>query len=79
MIEACWVYRYRNLRENLRNLSWKKARRRVLAHSALSNDWAHHRRADVRLRRRGLEVRFRGGTRLISWPKLQEFVRAERL
>ncbi len=79
VIEACWIYQYRNLQENLRNLSWKQARKRVLAHGALSNEWTHHRRGDVRLRRRGLEIRFRDGNRLLGWPKLQEFVRAERL
>lgn len=49
VIEACWIYQYRNLQENLRNLSWKQARKRVLAHGALSNEWTHHRRGDVRL------------------------------
>lgn len=76
--EACWIYRYRNLEENLRKLGWKQARKRVLAHGALSNVWVSHRRGDVRLRRRGLEVRFRRGTRLLTWRELQEFVRAER-
>lgn len=76
--DACWIYRYRNLRENLRKPSWKQARKRVLAHGALSNGWASHCRGDVRLRRRGLEVRFRSGTKLVGWRELQEFVRAER-
>lgn len=79
VIEACRIYQYRNLRENLRNLSWRRARRRVLAHGALSNEWTHHRRGDVRLKRRGLEIRFHDGNRLVGWQKLQEFVRAERL
>lgn len=78
VIEACRIYQYRNLRENLRKLGWKQARKRVLAHGALSDEWARHRRGDVRLRRRGLEVRFRQRTRLIGWRELQEFVRAER-
>ncbi len=76
--DACWIYRHRNLQENLRELSWKRARKRVLAHGALSDEWARHRRGEVRLRRRGLEVRFRKGAKLLGWRELQEFVRAER-
>lgn len=76
--EACHIYQYRNLQENMRKFGWKQARKRVLAYGALSNEWARYRRGDVRIRRRGLEVRFRQRTKLISWRELQEFVRAER-
>lgn len=79
VIDACWIYQYRNLQQNLRNLSWKQARKRTLSHGALSNEWMCHRRGDVRLRKRGLEMRFRSGNRLIGWQRLQDFVRAERL
>ncbi len=77
--DACWIYQYRNLQESLKKLSWKQARKRVLAHGALSNEWMHHRHGDVRLRRRGLEVRFRGGDKLLEWSRLQKFARAERM
>lgn len=77
VIEACRIYQYRNFEENLRKFGWKQARKRALAHGALSNEWARHRRGDVRLRRRGLEVRFRQRTKLIGWGELQEFVLAE--
>ena len=74
VIEARSIYQYRNLQENL---SWKQDGKRVLAQGMFSNAWMSHRRGDVRLRRRrGLEVRFRRGTKLLGWPKLRGFVRA---
>ena len=77
--DACRVYRYRDLEHNLRKFGWRRARRRVLRHGALSGRWVNRGSGELRLRRRGLEVRIHdGGSRLVGWKELQEFVRARR-
>ena len=77
--DACCVYRYRDLKHNLRKFGWRRARKRVLRHGALSGQWVIRGRGELRLRRRGLEVRLdNGSNRLVGWKELQEFVRARR-
>ncbi len=77
--DACYVYQYRDLEHNLWKFGWRQARKRVLLHGALSGEWVNRGRGELRLRRRGLEVRLDGGSkRLIGWKELQEFVRARR-
>jgi hypothetical protein len=76
--DACYVYQYRDLEQNLRKSGWRKARRRVLGHGALSGEWVGRGRSEVRLTRRGLEVRLAGETRRLSWQDLHDFVRAQR-
>ena len=77
--DACYVYRYRDLEHNLWKFGWRQARKRILRHGALSGEWANRGHGELRLRRRGLEVRLDDGTkRLIGWKELQEFVRAKR-
>jgi hypothetical protein len=76
--DACCIYGYRDLEQNLRSFRWRQARRRVLRHGALSGEWVGRGRGEVRLRRRGLEISFSDGTRTIGWKELQEFVRARR-
>lgn len=73
---AFQVYRYRELENNLKTFGWRKARRRVLAGGALSGEWVRRGGSEVRLTRRGLEVRLPGEeTRLLSWQDLWECVR----
>ncbi len=75
--DACHVYRYRDLEHNLQKFGWRRARRRVLRHGALSGQWINRGRGELRLGRAGLEVRLEdGGNRLVGWKELQEFVRA---
>ena len=77
--DACHVYRYRDLEHNLCEFGWRRARRRVLRHGALSGQWVSRGRGELRLGRRGLEVRLDdGGNRLVGWKELQEFVRVRR-
>lgn len=76
--DACWIYRYRDLEHNLRRFSWRQARRKVLAHGALGQEWINRGRGDLRLTRRGLEMRFRGGVQTIDWKKLKEMIEARR-
>jgi hypothetical protein len=77
--DACYVYQYRDLEHNLRRFSWRQARKRVLRHGALSGEWINRGRGELRLRRRGLEVRLDDDSkRLIRWKELQEFIRARR-
>ena len=79
VLYACRVYRYRELERNLRESGWRKARREVLRHGALSGEWVGRGRREVLLSRRGLEVRLAGEMRSLSWKELQEFVKAQRL
>jgi hypothetical protein len=77
--DACYVYQHRNLEHNLWKFGWRQARKRVLRHGALSGQWVNRGRGELRLRRRGLEVRLDdGGKRFIGWKELQEFIRARR-
>ena len=76
--DACCIYGYRDLETNVRRLGWRQARRRILQHGALSGEWVGRGRGELRLRRKGLEVRFNYGVRLVGWKELQEFVRARR-
>ena len=73
---AFQVYRYRELEESLKTFGWRKARRKVLAGGALSGEWVRRGGSEVRLTRRGLEVRQpENETRLLSWQDLWEFAR----
>lgn len=77
--DACYVYQYRDLEHNLWKFGWRQARKRVLRHGTLSGEWVNRGRGELRLRRRGLEVRLDdGGKRLLGWKELQEFVQARR-
>jgi hypothetical protein len=77
--DACYIYRYRDLEHNLRRFGWRQARKRILQRGTLSGEWVSRgRRGELRLRRRGLEVRFDDGKRIIGWKELQEFIRARR-
>ncbi|MDX6380481.1 MAG: hypothetical protein QOI57_1505 [Rubrobacteraceae bacterium] len=77
--DACYVYQYRDLEHNLRRFSWRQARKRILRHGALSGEWINRGRGELRLRRRGLEVRLDDDSkRLIRWKELQEFIQARR-
>lgn len=73
---AFQVYRYRELEDNLKTFGWRKARRRVLGGGALSEKWVRRSGSEVRLMRRGLEVRLPDGdTRFLSWQELWDFAR----
>ncbi|MEW6638730.1 MAG: hypothetical protein AB1425_18155 [Actinomycetota bacterium] len=50
----------------------------MLAHGALGQEWINRGRGDLRLTRRGLEMRFRGGVQTIDWKKLKEMIEARR-
>jgi hypothetical protein len=76
--DAFYLYQYRDLEPNLRRFGWRQARKRVLQHGALSSEWLNRGRGELRLRRRGLEVRLATGKRLIGWRELQEFIVARR-
>jgi hypothetical protein len=76
--DACYIYRYRDLEHNLRRFGWRQARKRILRRGALSGEWVSRGRGELRLRRRGLEVRFDNSKRTIGWKELQEFIRARR-
>ena len=76
--DACYIYQYRDLEDNLRRFSWRQARKRILRHGALSGEWINRGRGELRLRRRGLEVQLDSGKRIIGWKELQEFIRARR-
>lgn len=49
--DACRVYRYRDLEHNLRKFGWRRARKRVLRHGALSGQWVNRGRGELRLGR----------------------------
>ena len=76
--DACWLYQNRELEQNLRKLDWRKARKQVLGHGQVKREWVGRGRGDLRLGRKGLEMRFTTGTQVMSWRELQEFVRARR-
>jgi hypothetical protein len=76
--DACWLYQDRELEQNLRKLNWRKARKRVLGRGAVGREWMGRGRGELRLGRRGLEMRFTSGTRVMGWKELQDFVRARR-
>lgn len=76
--DACWIYQYRDLEQNLRHLGWRQARRRVLAQGALSREWMNRGRGDLRLTRGGLELRFASGVQTIDWKKLKDMIEARR-
>jgi hypothetical protein len=76
--DACWLYQDRELEQNLRRLDWRKARKRVLGRGAVGREWVGRGRGELRLGRRGLEMRFADGTHVMGWKELQDFVRARR-
>jgi hypothetical protein len=74
--DACWLYQDLELEQNLRKLDWRKARKRVLGR--VKREWVGRGRGELRLGRKGLEMRFADGTRVMGWKELQGFVRARR-
>ena len=70
------VYEYRELEHNLKTFGWRKARRRELGNGTPSGEWVRRGGNEVRLSRRGLEVRLPdGATHLLSWQYLWEVAR----
>jgi hypothetical protein len=76
--DACWLYQDRELEQSLRRFGWRKARKEVLGHGQVKREWVGRGRGELRLGRKGLEIRFSNGTRVMGWKELQEFVRARR-
>lgn len=77
--DVCWLYRGRDLAENLRGRGWCEARRRVTRQGPLSEEWISHRgKPPVRLTRGGVEVKLEDGVRTVSWEKMQSQIRARR-
>ena len=76
--DACWLYQDLALAPNLRRLEWRKARKRVLGRGAVGREWMGRGRGELRLGRRGLEMRFADGARVMGWKELQGFIRARR-
>jgi hypothetical protein len=76
--DACWLYQDRELEQTLRRFGWRKARKEVLGHGQVKREWVGGGRGELRLGRKGLEIRFSNGTRVMGWKELQEFVRARR-
>ncbi len=76
--DACWLYQDRDLEQNLRKFDWRKARKRVLGRGAVGREWVGRGRGELRLGRRGLEMRFADGARVMGWKELQGFIRARR-
>lgn len=76
--DACWIYQYRDLEQNLRRFGWRQARRRVLAQGTLSREWMNRGRGDLRLTRGGLQMRFGSGVQTIDWRKLKDMIEARR-
>ena len=76
--DACRIYRYRDLEQDLRHLGWRQARRRVLARGALSRQWMNRGRGDLRLTRRGLQMRFASGVQTMNWKELKDMIEARR-
>ena len=76
--DACWLYQDRELEQNLRRLDWRKARKRVLGRGAVGREWMGRGRGELRLGRRGLEMHFADGARVMGWKELQGFIRARR-
>src|SRR5215212_74640 len=61
--DACWLYQDRELEQNLRMLDWRKARKRVLGRGVVGREWMGRGRGELRLGRKGLEMRFADGAR----------------
>jgi hypothetical protein len=77
--DVCWIYQDRDLAENLRRHSWRKARRKVMRQGPLEREWISHRgRPPVRLTRGGVEVKLSEGVQTQSWERMQSQVRARR-
>jgi hypothetical protein len=76
--DACWLYQDRELEQTLRRFGWRKARKEVLGHGQVKREWVGRGRGELRLGRKGLEMRFSNRTHVMSWKELQEFVRARR-
>jgi hypothetical protein len=76
--DACWLYQDRELEQNLRRFGWRKARKEVLGHGQVRREWVGRGRGELRLGRKGLEMRFSNGTHAMGWKELQDFVRARR-
>jgi hypothetical protein len=76
--DACWLYQDRELEQSLRKLDWRTARKRVLGHGQVKREWVGRGRGELRIGRKGLEMRFSDGTHVMGWKELQDFVRARR-
>jgi hypothetical protein len=77
--DVCWIYRDRDLAENLRRFGWREARRRVMSQGPLEAEWVSHRgRPQVRLTRGGVEVKLPNGVETLNWKRMQSQVRARR-
>ena len=77
--DICWIYLDRDLAENLRRHTWRKARREVIRQGPLERKWISHRgRPPVHLTRGGVEVKLPGGVQTQSWERVQSQVRARR-
>lgn len=77
--DICWIYRSRDLAENLRRYGWREARRRVMRQGQLHKEWSSHRgKAPVRLARSGVEVKLPNGVQRSSWKRMQSQIRARR-
>ena len=74
--DACWLYQDLELEQNLRRFGWRKARKEALGQ--VRREWMGRGRGELRLGRKGLEMRFSNGTRVMGWKELQDFVRARR-
>jgi hypothetical protein len=76
--DSLWIYQDREVEQNLRRFDWRQARRRVLAQGALSREWMNRGRGDLRLTRRGLQMRFASGVRTMGWKELKDMIGARR-
>ena len=77
--DICWIYRSRDLAENLRRYGWREARREVMRHGPLDKEWRSHRgKPPVRLTRAGVEIKLSDGVQVLSWKRMQSQVRARR-
>lgn len=75
--DACWLYRDQDLERNLRRFGWRRARREVLRNAG--REWvARGGGREMRLGRKGLEVRFSHTTGSIGWRELRAFILARR-
>jgi hypothetical protein len=74
--DACWLYQDLELEQNLRRFGWRKARKEALGQ--VRREWVGRGRGELRLGRKGLEMRFSNGTYVMGWKELQDFVRARR-
>jgi hypothetical protein len=64
--------------KSVRKLDWRKARKRVLAHGKVKREWVGRGRDELRLGRKGLDMRFTNGTHVMGWKELQGFFRTRR-